>query len=404
MKTFFQRFAWRSGVILLLFLGMNFLFVLVSIHMIKNHSIDTEGDIGFLSAGIEQQGEQVVLSEQARLLLEERELWAMLLDEDGNIVWEYHLPDKLKQKYSVSQVAAFSRWYLEDYPVLVDVREEGLLVVGYPPEGTIGITLTKLYYVTDSGVITSVAVGTLLLLGGNLCVMLLFYIRLRQTSQARADWMNGVSHDIRTPLSLIMGYASQMEEDGGIPGYVRKDARLIRLQSERVRELITDLNLVSRMEYSMQPIKKEKVNLREVVRECIIYYYETAGEKYKIIPEIGEDGDCTISGDEALLRRMMMNLIHNSILHNEAGCEIRIGIQSEEKKMAVWVQDDGKGVDDRQLEKLNSLWLRQEQYGENGEAAHGVGMKLVKEIVAAHRGKISFQRGEKKGLKVRILF
>ena len=69
-------------------------------------------------------------------VLDEDQLWAMLIGQDGEILWGYDLPDDLPERYSLTDVASFSRWYLRDYPVQVWVREDGLLVVGEPKGST----------------------------------------------------------------------------------------------------------------------------------------------------------------------------------------------------------------------------------------------------------------------------
>ena len=60
-------------------------------------------------------------------VLDEDQLWAMLIGQDGEILWGYDLPEDLPERYSLTDVASFSRWYLQDYPVQVWVREDGLL-------------------------------------------------------------------------------------------------------------------------------------------------------------------------------------------------------------------------------------------------------------------------------------
>lgn len=75
---------------------------------------------------------------------------------------------------------------------------------------------------------------------------------------ARANWIAGVSHDIRTPLSMVMGYAGQLASSSCLETEDRKKAIMIMKQSERMKNLINDLNLASKLEYNMQPIKKKR--------------------------------------------------------------------------------------------------------------------------------------------------
>ena len=82
---------------------------------------------------------------------------------------------------------------------------------------------------------------------------------LNRQNEARANWISGVSHDIRTPLSMIMGYAGRIAESKAASKSIREQAEIVRKQSVKIKELVQDLNLVSQLEYEMQPLHKEMV-------------------------------------------------------------------------------------------------------------------------------------------------
>src|SRR5699024_9158196 len=90
--------------------------------------------------------------------------------------------------------------------------------------------------------------------------------QLRKKDAARANWIAGVSHDIRTPLSMVMGYAATLEEDTGLPEEARRKAGIIRRQSIRMKNLINDLNLASKLEYNVQPVKRQRTDLVALAR------------------------------------------------------------------------------------------------------------------------------------------
>ena len=76
-----------------------------------------------------------------------------------------------------------------------------------------------------------------------------------QKDNTRADWIRGVSHDIRTPLSVILGYASELEENPALPEAARAQAAVIRRQSEKLTGLVADLNLTTKLEYALRPTR-----------------------------------------------------------------------------------------------------------------------------------------------------
>lgn len=454
INKFFKKYLWKSILILLLFLVLNLVFGIGFLTAMKNHTIDAEKEVSKIAEGIRQNDlKQISIDENTRALLFEKDSWAMILDDSGKVIWDYHMPEDIPQYYSVSDVAKFSRWYLEDYPVLVHELSFGLLVVGYQPDNILGSSMIKLHYVTDSGFVKVAFIGGILLLLVNIVVVVLIFlnntrkvekeivpilcgieeishggavflpekgelaninIELNYASQyimkkdkARADWINGISHDLRTPLSMIMGYAGEIEEDELIFSETRKQAGIIRSQAEKIKKLIADLNLVSKLEYSMQPLRIESIDLLELGRQVVVEFLNDGlEEKYEIgydISEISQE-PLLIEGDVFLLKRMLANLIQNSISHNPEGCRIVLAIRDTGKEWGYFVSDNGVGIQQEKIEQLNRGVISNGDYLDNGETSHGYGLKLVRHIVEAHRGRIFFKSNVPQGLCVEIFW
>src|SRR5699024_5099870 len=92
---------------------------------------------------------------------------------------------------------------------------------------------------------------------------------MHQKDNTRAEWIRGVSHDIRTPLSMVLGYASELEDDALLPQEARKQAGIIRRESEKMKRLIDDLNLTTKLEYALQPVHRKEVDWVELNRQTI---------------------------------------------------------------------------------------------------------------------------------------
>ena len=144
-------------------------------------------------------------------LLAQQDLWLMLVGRDGQVLWQYNKPAEVPDQYDLLDVAAFTRWYLEDYPVQTRIRPDGLLVAGAPKGSTWKLTISL-----SEQILHLLPVwGVLLFFLSLICVLALAALLLRRwfrqdqqaRDEARSDWINGISHDIRTPLSMVMGYA-----------------------------------------------------------------------------------------------------------------------------------------------------------------------------------------------------
>lgn len=452
VNKLFRKYLWNSIIILLLFLMINFVGGIVFLTAVKTHTIDSDKEINEIAQAINQKEEgQISIDKNAQKLLSDKKSWAMILDEAGNVIWEYEMPEELPREYSVSDVAGFSRWYLGDYPVLVQKVPSGLLVVGYQPDDILGISMVKLYYVTDSGFLRVAAIGSVLLIIMNIFMVILLFFRntkkiekeivpimhgiediskgksielpkegelanineklnlasehIRKKEKTRAEWINGISHDVRTPLSLIMGYAGEIKDDIEVSAKTKKQADIIVGQAEKIKRLITDLNLTSKLESSIQPLRKEEVDLLELGRQVISDFLNNGlDEKYEIDYDtyVVSNDFLYMEGDKYLLRRMLENLVQNSISHNPEGCHITLSIRETEDSYSIFVFDDGLGVKKEKLKLLNQGTVSGDDYMENGEAAHGYGLKLVRQIVEAHQGTICFRQSDTKGFCTEI--
>lgn len=316
--------------------------------------------------------------------------WALLLDESGQVVWSFQKPADLPNHYTLTQVASFTRWYLEDYPVQCWVREDGLLVVG-SPRGSI--------WKHDMAMDTPTLLQTPFWFGGIFllalgCVLALTYGLarrwFRQAQQvrdsARSDWINGVSHDIRTPLSVVMGYAAQLEDSPDLPPGCRRQVVIIRTQSQTIRDLVNDLNLTMRLDCAMQALRKQPVQLEPLLRQVAADFLNSGmADGFSLEMDLPAQPLPILNTDPFLLRRAVNNLLTNCVRHNAAGCAITLGAKRQGNQVVFWVSG---GTGDSSFPSPSSYSPESD-----GGAAHGTGLRLVAQIAVAHGGQALFLGG-----------
>ena len=140
-----------------------------------------------------------------------RGCWAMLLDAGGGVVWSQDMPDSLPRAYSPAQVAAFSRWYLSDWPVKVWSVGDGLFVLAQPKGSEwkyqVEMPTEQVGFWPVWGA-AMLAVNAGLLLGA---AAFITHRAAQRRDAARSEWIAAISHDVRTPLSMVLGYAAALE-------------------------------------------------------------------------------------------------------------------------------------------------------------------------------------------------
>ncbi len=351
---------------------------------------DWSAPVGEISQALTWDGSGYVFTGEDLL---DGDRWAMLLDESGQVVWSLRRPADVPETYTIMDVASFTRWYLSDYPVQCRVRDDGLLVVG-SPKGSVWKHDMAMDMDTLLQVPIWFAALFLLALG---CVLGLAYRVLRRwfrqeqqvRDAARSGGINGVSHDIRTPLAVVLGTAAQLEADPTLPPERRKQAAVICRQSQAIRDLVNDLNLTMRLDCAMQVLRKETLQPAAFLRQTAADFLNSGmAEGYPMEMDLPEAPLPDIEADTFLLRRAVDNLLTNCVRHNDPGCPIRMGARAEGAFLVLWVESGGAASAPDPEEQARR------QLGPDGGAAHGTGLKLVSQIAAAHGGEARFYGGE----------
>lgn len=452
LKIYGKYVVFTWGIILLLLmanLGI-FFWIIKDLCMIE-HPFSDRGINKLEYMGLEEiNGELRLNQEGEKYLTEGGFLFLMVLNDSGDLRYGWNLPEGFKDHYTIGEVAAFSRWYLNDYPVKVLNTEKGLLVAGgekgsvwkysieFPEEFMRNIGK---YFRIALGVNFLAVICTILFLGFRYYKSLLpltegifalssnqrvelsekgvtsrLAAQVNHTSdlleqqrralskrdEARTEWISGVSHDIRTPLSVIVGYADELENRKDLCKEDRDRAAVIKTQSLKIKQLIEDLNLTSKLEYNMQPLRITNFYPAELLRRLAAEKInEGLKEEYELILEIDDSLEgITLKGDEKLIARAVGNLFNNSILHNPKGCHIVITGRKEENKCILQVSDDGCGIPKEVIELLEQdgdfdrsfegmMEDIDKRTASQKKNPHVMGLRIVKQIALAHKG--SFQ-------------
>lgn len=382
--------------------------------------------------------------------------WAIFIENNsGKVVWNTdNLPSGIPLEYTLSDIADLTRGYINDCPTFTGDRKDGLLVVGYPetsfwkhmypswdydfirnlPKTAITVLAINIglifliYLIASSKLIRSVKpisngitdlptgvpvhvkeTGLLSELAKNINktsqILQSQQYKLRKRETARANWIAGVSHDIRTPLSMVMGYAGQLKDAQGLSDDEKKKVSVILKQSEKIRNLISDLNLSSKLEYNMQPLSTANENAVAIVRQVVVDFINTnIDDKYSIVWKTEKGlSACFINADKSLISRAVSNLIQNSINHNENGCNIYVEVKEENSNCIITVADDGIGATSEQLKELSTAPHYTVCDTNTNEQRHGLGLLIVKQIAASHSGSIELGTSSYGGFEAKII-
>ena len=224
---------------------------------------------------------------------------------------------------------------------------------------------------------------------------------LKRLEQVRKDFVANVSHELKTPVTAIRGFADALL-DGAIEEKEnsRKFIRTIRAHGERLGRLVDDLLTLSKIELGVIKIEKSDIKISEIIDHVIDTLKESAETKglslKKSVPE-----NATIHADRDQTEQVLLNLAHNAIKFTEEG-EVEIGVSEEDGKKNLFVKDTGIGIADKYLPRLGERFFRIDPSRSRDLGGTGLGLAIVKHLVKAHGWEMRIKSKSGHGTVVKI--
>ena len=221
--------------------------------------------------------------------------------------------------------------------------------------------------------------------------------QLKEMDQMKTDLMAMVTHEIRTPLATVRGFA-QILLKGGIGGDKSKEfLEIINRQSNRLVNLVNDFLDITRIESGRQVITKGPVDMDKLVQNAVADLKPLADEKNISLQYASPGGLPEVFGDRNLIEQVLINLISNAIKYSPKGAWARIGIAQQNGSVAIAVQDNGLGIPKESIPRLFEKFYRVRCDDRKDIIGTGLGLSLVKQIIDVHQGTIRVESEHGKG-------
>lgn len=227
---------------------------------------------------------------------------------------------------------------------------------------------------------------------------------LKSMESLRKELVANVSHDLRTPLAVIHGYAETLAmKKGGLSNEdEQKFLQNILKSTKNLEELVSELFELSKLESSKIVLKKEKVNLAELLND-IVSRYQILADKKDITLTLDVKATPLVSIDIALMERAVQNLVQNALKFTPDGGSIGLKIEEDNGFIKVEVKDSGLGIAEEYLPFVFDRYKKVE--GENRDkTGAGLGLAIVKKIMELHDFKIDVKSKVNRGTSFEFAF
>lgn len=229
--------------------------------------------------------------------------------------------------------------------------------------------------------------------------------KLKEFESMRQQFVANASHELKTPVSVIKGYAETLVEDHATMEIEDRERFLgvIQSHSERLSLLINDLLSLSRLESDSQQLHLSRSDWFNWIREAHFEMAQSVEAKGKdLVLELPENGETLVKFDVLKMRQVLDNLVENANKYTPAESVIRLGGSIGSEFAEVWVTDEGPGVPGGDLLKIFERFYRVDKGRARDSGGTGLGLSIVKHIIEGHKGEVWAENLEEKGLKVTV--
>lgn len=220
----------------------------------------------------------------------------------------------------------------------------------------------------------------------------------RERDSMRQEFTANVSHELKTPLTSISGYAEMIESGMAREEDVKRFASTIRRESGRLLALISDIIRLSQLDENEAPAPYEPVDLRNLATECmdsLIPVAKKNGISFSI-----EGPACTVHGDKGELWELIYNLIDNAIRYNRPNGSIRVILTER----SICVSDTGIGIPPEHQERIFERFYRVDKSHSRSTGGTGLGLSIVKHVAEHHGAKIHLESTVGVGTSITVTF
>ncbi|GGH39314.1 sensor histidine kinase [Paenibacillus segetis] len=386
----------------------------------------------------------VVINEQGKKELEAKNAWIQILNENGREIYSYRLPKQVQKKYTPLDVIQMYKYKEVDgkttvfvsgkeinqtyYSYFIGIADPniGKYVLSYDYrdifhvfkvggllfiiiDGLIAVLIGYFFSKRLAKPVNSIIEGIKRLANKEYNLNYepkgiykdVFYnvnylsneLRVNENERKKLDkmkeeWISNISHDIKTPLASIQGYAEMMKdaEYHFSLAEMMEYAGIIESKSLYIKEVIEDLNLTTRLKSKELTLNTKTINLVTLLRNTVIDILNDAKYSDRDIEFQCNQETILFDADEILIRRAINNLIYNAIVHNDNHVKIVVRIEKKEQ-IHITIQDDGKGIQKQEVDRIFDRYYRGTNTGELHKGS-GLGMAIANDIIQAHNGEI----------------
>ncbi len=223
-----------------------------------------------------------------------------------------------------------------------------------------------------------------------------------ENAKLRQEFTANVTHELKTPLTSISGYAELIENGMASETDVKRFAQGIHTNANRLIILINDIIRLSELDSAEEEIDVEELDLYAMAKTCA-EMLEPSAEKYHV--SICANGEpCPIYANKMMMEELLYNLCDNAIRYNNENGSVEVSVKKEKEQAILSVKDTGIGISKEHQERIFERFYRVDKSRSKSTGGTGLGLAIVKHIIVKHHARLQVESEVGKGTIMRVIF
>ncbi|SHM49887.1 Signal transduction histidine kinase [Chitinophaga jiangningensis] len=219
----------------------------------------------------------------------------------------------------------------------------------------------------------------------------------RELNEKKIAFFTNVSHEFRTPLTLIINPVKDLMEEEELTGKHQRELNTVYRNARRLLRLLDQLLLFRRADSEIDRLKPTRFNFTALCREVFLSFEQQAQSDNQAYTFLCDTTDLYITGDREKLEVAFFNLLSNALKYTPAGGRITLALQHTDQEVTITVTDTGYGIPAESAPHIFDKFYRSERQCHAQQSGFGIGLYLVKQFITLHGGSISFQSAAGEG-------
>jgi len=238
--------------------------------------------------------------------------------------------------------------------------------------------------------------------GGDLLLICMDITEQHRLDQQRRTFLSNLMHDLKTPLTSLLGYARSMDKFGDDAEFRKEAAQVIADEAKHVNHLLDALLTLDQTDFAPPQLDEQSDVVVVMGQVCEMLSPQCEDKNIELQCSFDRDVELVVAMSDTNVDRVVTNLLMNAINYSPAGSKVTLSLQPGEKSSLIVIEDEGDGIPEKDLPRVTERFYRVAKARSRNVTGHGLGLAIVTELLEVNAGSLKLSNVQPHGLRAEV--